>query len=370
MSVTKEKGKDTWKLDISKGYNAVTGKRNRFIKRNIKTRKEALELESYYRMTKYGDYSTIKGASLDILYEIMKDEDKKKQRKESYISSQNGNYNKHFSPYFKHATIGLLTYKDIDAFRETLLDKDLSNNTVNKQMILMKKLLDIAVKEGFLNENPCSQIKRLPVPKHKMNYWTVKEFQQFLTLLEPDDSSYKLIFKVLFSTGMRIGELLGLTWKDIDFNRKEIDVNKTLIHLPGRTILNEPKTDASIRKITIQSNLADELQSWKETQTARLSRFTDDVEQLQVFQFAPSIISRYMVTNKYNAILERTTELKRIRIHDFRHSHVALLIENGEEQFPIKERLGHASIQTTYDTYGHLYPSKQKSMSDKLNDLF
>ncbi|PLS38350.1 hypothetical protein CYV26_06475 [Carnobacterium maltaromaticum] len=126
------------------------------------------------------------------------------------------------------------------------------------------------------------------------------------------------------------------------------------------------KTDAGKRKITIKNNLADELQSWKETQTARLSRFTDDVEQLQVFQFAPSI----MVTNKYNAILERTTNLKRIRIHDFRHSHIALLIENREKEFPIKQRLGHTSIQMTYGTYGHLYPSKQKSMSDKLNDLF
>ncbi|MGY3779518.1 site-specific integrase [Isobaculum melis] len=64
-----------------------------------------------------------------------------------------------------------------------------------------------------------------------------------------------------------------------------------------------------------------------------------------------------MVTNKYNTILERTTKLKRIRIHDFRHSHIALLVENSEKEFPIKERLGHASIHPTYDTYGHLYQS-------------
>ena len=121
-----------------------------------------------------------------------------------------------------------------------------------------------------------------------MNYWNVnefQEFQQFLTLFEPDKTSYKLIFKVLFSTGMRIGELLGLSWEDIDFRRKEIDVNKTRIHLPGKTILNEPKTNASKHKITIQSNLVDELQPWKETQTARLSQFTDDVKQLQVFRY-------------------------------------------------------------------------------------
>lgn len=92
---------------------------------------------------------------------------------------------------------------------------------------------------------------------------------------------YKLIFKVLFSTGRRIGELLGLMWGNIKFKRKEIDINKTLIHLPKKNILNEPKTDASKHQITIQSNLVDELQSWTGTQT---TRFIDDVEQLQVFQ--------------------------------------------------------------------------------------
>ena len=370
MAIRKDKVKGTWIVDISDGYNAVTGKRNRIIKRNIKTRKKAIELESNYRISHFGDYSNIKGASIDLLFQLMRLEDQKNQRKKSYIQTQDYNYRKHFELYFKDAVIENLGYKDIDTFREVLISKGLSNNTINKQMILMKKLLAVAVKEGFLSKNPCSELKKLAVKKKKMDYWTVKEFQHFLTLLEPDEYPYKLIFKVAFSTGMRIGELLGLTWEDIDLRIQTIYVNKTLIHLKGRTILNDPKTDSSIRYITIHDSLVKELKTWKNKQNELLSSFTNNTDQLQVFQYVPNIISRYMVYRKYEAIITRTNQLQRIRIHDLRHSHVAFLIENGEKEFPIKQRLGHASIQTTYDTYGHLYPSKQKSMSDKLNDLF
>lgn len=370
MAIRKDKVKGTWTVDISDGYNAVTGKRNRVIKRNIKTRKKAIELESHYRITYFGDYSTMKGASIDLLYQLMRQDDQKNQRKESYIQTQDYNYHKHFELYFKDAVIENLGYKDIDIFREVLISKGLSNNTVNKQMILMKKLLAVAVKEGFLSKNPCSDLKKLAVKKKKMDYWTVKEFQHFLTLFEPDEYPYKLIFKVAFSTGMRIGELLGLTWEDIDLRTQTIYVNKTLIHLKGRTILNDPKTDSSIRYITIHDSLVEELKTWKNKQNELLSSFTNNTEQLQVFQYAPNIISRYMVHRKYEVIIARTNQLQRIRIHDFRHSHVAFLIANGEKEFPIKQRLGHSSIHTTYDTYGHLHEDKQKGMSDKLNDLF
>ena len=73
---------------------------------------------------------------------------------------------------------------------------------------------------------------------------------------------------------------------------------------------------------------------------------------------------------KFKQILQRDPSLKRIRIHDFRHSHASLLINQGEDYLVVKERLGHASITTTIDTYSHLYPSKQKSIADKLDNLY
>ena len=79
-------------------------------------------------------------------------------------------------------------------------------------------------------------------------------------------------------------------------------------------------------------------------------------------------MTRFKVSKKYDDVVERSSTLKRIRIHDFRHSHVAFLIDNAEDPFIIKERIGHASINTTYDIYGHLYPNKQQGVASKFNN--
>lgn len=370
MAYRKDEATNTWIVDISGGKDAVTGKRRRFIRRNVRTRKEAIQLEQELRMTKFGNCISSDGITMDGLFQLMKKADIRNQRKDSYMSTQEYNYKAHFAEYFKNAKIDALTYEDMETFRETLQAKGLSNNTVNKLMIQMKKLLDIAVKNGYLKENPCIYLKKLKVVKKKMDYWTVEEFKHFMTLFEPDEYAYKLFFKVAFLTGMRVGELLGLTWEDVDFKNYQISVNKTLINLPGgRNVVNDPKTAASARSIAISRDITGELKAWKEKQTAMLAPYTADTETLQVFQFVPQLVSRFMVRNTFDKVMQRTDKIKRIRIHDLRHSHVALLISHEEEPYPIKERVGHASISTTYDIYGHLYPSKQKGIADNLEGL-
>ena len=370
MTVRKDKEKGTWIIDITNGKDPITGKPNRIIKRNIPTRKEAIELENHLRVTQLGDTSFASSImTMDMLYELVVETDKEEQRKESYMATQEYNYNKHIKEYFAKAKIEKLTHKELKTFRSSLSDKGLSNNTVNKLMIQMKKLLDVAVKHGVLKENPCKQLKKLPVKKKKMDYWTPAEFQEFMTLFTSEEYPFQLFFKVAYLTGMRMGELLGLTWEDVDLRGDSLEVSKTLIHLTGRMVINSPKTVAGNRQITLNHKLADELYQWKDRQRELLAEYVTEPEKLQVFQFVPSLMTRYMITKKYDKVIERSSTLKRIRIHDFRHSHVALLINNGEDPYTIKERIGHASISTTLDIYGHLYPNKQKSMSDKLDCL-
>ncbi|MCL4893685.1 tyrosine-type recombinase/integrase [Streptococcus suis] len=90
---------------------------------------------------------------------------------------------------------------------------------------------------------------------------------------------------------------------------------------------------------------------------------------MSVFQSSPITITKNSIEKQYKKILERNAALKKIRIHDFRHSHASLLINRGEDYLVVKERLGHAFITTSIDTYSHLYPSKQKDLADKLDDL-
>lgn len=371
MPVSKDKQTGLWKVDISGGVNPVTGKRRRYTKRNIKTRREALALEPLLRVQKFGDLSAVEGVTLDLLYTLTQEDDRMNHCRSTYLNTQASYYKKHFEGYFKEAQIDKITHREIETFRQSLIDQGLAPSTINRLMAQLSKLFNTAVKHGFRSDNPCTVLRKLAESPNKMNYWTVEEFNTFMSLFEVSEYPYQLFFKVAFSTGMRKGELLGLTWEDVDFNRHTIQVNKTLVRNPnGHLGFNPPKTKAGYRSITIHNSLTIELKAWKEKQHQLLAPFFEDTETLQLFQFIPEPLNEFRVKYAYDKVMKRTNKLKKIRIHDFRHSHVALLIEHGEDPYVIKERLGHASIKTTYNTYGHLYPNRQQSLSDKLDGLF
>ncbi|WP_155966110.1 tyrosine-type recombinase/integrase [Streptococcus ruminantium] len=372
------KGKDgNWIVDISNGFDPITLKQRRLVRKGYKTKKEATEAEHYLRSVELKERFYGAKITVYMLYELLKEEDRINHRKISYINTQENNYNRHIKNYFsKVDNVGKLTYEDIYQFREHLRqkvaqnsDNPLSTNTINKIMILLKKIFDVGLRKGYYTTNPVKLLKKLPIEKTKMQFWTVKEFQQFLTLFEPEEYNIKLLFTLLFFSGLRLGEALALTWQDIDFSTNTIHITKSVYVNKGVSYISSTKTKAGTRRIIINKKLSQELQYWQQQQKHLLEQFTSDSMSLQVFQSSPITITKNSIEKQYKKILERDATLKKIRIHDFRHSHASLLINQGEDYLVVKERLGHASITTTIDTYSHLYPSKQKDLADKLDDL-
>lgn len=372
------KGKDgNWIVDISNGFDPITLKQRRLVRKGYKTKKEATEAEHYLRSVELKERFYGAKITVYMLYELLKEEDRINHRKISYINTQENNYNRHIKNYFsKVDNVGKLTYEDIYQFREHLMqkvaqnsDNPLSTNTINKIMILLKKIFDVGLRKGYYTTNPVKLLKKLPIEKTKMQFWTVKEFQQFLTLFEPEEYNIKLLFTLLFFSGLRLGEALALTWQDIDFSTNTIHITKSVYVNKGVSYISSTKTKAGTRRIIINKKLSQELQYWQQQQKHLLEQFTSDSMSLQVFQSSPITITKNSIEKQYKKILERDATLKKIRIHDFRHSHASLLINQGEDYLVVKERLGHASITTTIDTYSHLYPSKQKDLADKLDDL-
>ena len=88
--------------------------------------------------------------------------------------------------------------------------------------------MDVGLRKGFYKEHPVGLLKKLPIEKAKLNFWTVKEFKHFLTLFSNEEYNIKLLFTVLFFTGLRLGEALALTWKDIEFSTNTIHVSKSV----------------------------------------------------------------------------------------------------------------------------------------------
>lgn len=215
--------------------------------------------------------------------------------------------------------------------------------------------------------------KKIVSKTKKMNYWTMDDFLLLDQLFKEDEEVFRLFFHLAFFTGMLKGEILALIWRDIDFITGQITVNKSVIRLSGKEIISEPKTVAENRVIAIHSKLCELLEKWNTNQTALLNEYMENrsIGEVRIFEETPfRVIDADRLRKKYDNILKRSPELKRIRIHDFRHSHVASLIHQDEKPYIIKDRLGHASIQTTYDIYGYLYPSKQRKLADGLDSLY
>lgn len=366
MTVKKAKN-GTWTVDISDGFHPVTQKRIRIIRKGFKTKKEALELEQYIRVVELKEKRFDFLVTTDMLFDILEEEDQQNNRKISYIFTQRNNYERHIKPYFLNTNLNKLSYEHIFEFREHLKTKSkkqndsvtLSHNTVNKIMILLKKIFDTGVRKSLIDKNPVENLRKLPISKPTIKFWSVEEFNEFRKLITSDEISYNLFFTIAFFTGMRLGEILALNWYDINLITNTIHITKTAYFVHGTNHINSTKTRAGTRHITINHKLARMLGDWKEKQSDLLKEFTTDTESLQVIQSTPLPITKNMIDKKFKQILARNNYLKKIRIHDLRHSHASLLINQGEDYLVVKERLGHASITTTIDTYSHLYPSKQ-----------
>ncbi|AEZ61620.1 Integrase [Streptococcus infantarius subsp. infantarius] len=377
MTVKKAKN-GTWTVDISDGFHPVTKKRIRIIRKGFKTKKEALELEQYIRVVELKEKRFDFLVTTDMLFDILEEEDRQNNRKISYITTQRNNYERHIKPYFINTNLNKLSYEHIFEFREHLKIKPkkqndsstLNHNTVNKIMILLKKIFDTGVRKSLIDKNPVENLRKLPISKPTINFWGIEEFNEFRKLIKSDEISYDLFFTIAFFTGMRMGEILALNWGDINLITNTIHITKTAYFVNGINHINNTKTRAGTRHITINNKLARRLADWKEEQENLLKEFTTDTGSLQVIQSTPIPMTKNMIDKKFKQILTRNNNLKKIRIHDLRHSHASLLINQGEDYLVVKERLGHASITTTIDTYSHLYPSKQKNLASKLDDFF
>lgn len=186
----------------------------------------------------------------------------------------------------------------------------------------------------------------------EMAFWTKEEYLQFIDAMMDKPLSF-YAFEMLYWCGIREGELLALTPADFDLDKRTVTINKTFQHTGGKDIITPPKTEKSNRTITMPRFLADEMQEYLKMQ---YNIGLDD----RMFPVTKSYLYREMQRGC------QETGVKRIRIHDLRHSHISLLIDQGFSAVAIADRVGHESIDITYN-YAHLFPSKQAEMADKLD---
>ena len=188
----------------------------------------------------------------------------------------------------------------------------------------------------------------------KFDFWTYEEFRQFIQSAKDDISVYT-IFNLFFFSGMRMGELLALTLNDFDFEKNTININKSLAVIDGEATTKKTKTEKSNRIIAMPTPIMDLVKEY----ATHLYEYNPNT---QLFNSSKTSLHRDM--KKYCKI----SDVRKIKVHELRHSHASHLIELGVSPLSISERLGHEDIKTTLDTYSHLYPNKQSEIANILTE--
>ena len=322
-------------------------------KRGFATKKEALGFERDF----LEQQSTNPDMTFQNLYEIYM-EDMAARLKQSTLLTKKAVLQTHILPFFGSKPINEIKASDVRRWQAKLMSSpnNYSQTYLKKINTELNSIINYAKRFYDLNTNPCGKAGTIGKAKaEEMDYWTYDEYIAFREGVKDKSLSY-ICFEVLYWTGMREGELLALSPADIDLDNKTISINRTYQRIEGKDVFTSPKTRKSKRKIPIPDFLCQELSDYIQ------SRYMPDADE-RLFPVTKSYLSHEMIRGCKN------TDVKKIRIHDIRHSHASLLINQGCDALMLADRLGHEKVSTTLNTYSHLFPHKQQELVHSLESL-
>ena len=352
MAAFKNKDNGTWYVQFR--YTDWKGERQQKLKRGFATKREALEWEREFLMEKQADVN-MTFESFVALYE----RDIKPKLKLNTWLTKESIIKKKILPYFAKRKLSEITAKDIMRWQNEIREmrdchgKPLSKTYLKTVHNQLSAIFNHAARFYGLNINPARQAGNMGAEERKeMLFWTREEYTKFSEAMMDKPLSF-YAFEVLYWCGIREVELLALTPADFDLDKGLLSITKSYQRLKGRDVITDPKTPKSIRVIQMPQFLTDEIRDYLKS----LYKVQPDQ---RIFEVTKSYLHHEMDRGAKEA------GVKRIRIHDLRHSHVSLLIEMGFSALAIADRVGHESVDITYK-YAHLFPSKQQEMAQKLD---
>ena len=353
MSV--KKNKSTGKWDVHFRYTDWRGERQRKHKCGFITKKDGVEWERKFLQVNAQDLCM----SFEAFLEQYKEDRKPRLRNSTWYGKIQMIETK-ILPFFRKKPMNEILSTDIIKWQNNMLELKKPNGdnysktylkTINNQLTAVMNHAHVYY---GLKVNPTVLVPSIGQKNaDEMLFWTLEEYTKFADVMIYNPRAY-YAYQILYWCGIRVGELLALTYSDIDLVKKTITINKSYQVVQGIEYITDPKTPMSKRIISIPDFLCLE------------------IRQLMglVYHFMPtdriftSISKSYLGRHiKYGA---KQAGIKQIRVHDLRHSHVSHLIELGFSPVSIASRVGHKSIEITL-RYAHLFPNKQSEMANMLN---
>lgn len=263
-----------------------------------------------------------------------------------------------------------LNHERIESFM-IKLRKERTAKTVNNYLLLLRAMLRFAKKRKYINDNPASDVEHVKVEHKEVDFYKPDELN---ALFHASRAPYRTLFQMAVLTGMRRGEILALTWSNVNWQSNQILVKQSLSWLSEKERINKntdsrwefisPKSRGSVRPIIMSPMLR---------QLLLKHRAESDKNKYDLVfcnELGEPIDPDNMIHREYIPALKRA-RLRHIKFHSLRHAFTTLLIAQEENMKFIQSQLGHASITTTMDRYGHLLPSAYNGVGNRLdNQLF
>lgn len=373
-SYTTKDGSKYYKFQLYVGKDPLTGKSIKTTRRKFKTKKEAqLALSRLQLEIDKGSFNKDVLETYQDVYEIWIEQYKNTVKESTFVKTKElfklhilptmGKYKldkinvricqKHVNEWFK----GFVKYRTIKAYAS--------------------KVLDHAAMLEMISSNPMKNVtmpKKIdtPLEEKKIKSYTKEELTQFLQgLKEGKNFKAYVFFRLLAFSGIRQGEALALLWTDVNFNLKEISINKAKSKGEGyRTIIQTPKTSSSIRTIKLDDKTIQILKEWKLRQKQDLLALGYNSLHADQLIFSNPENTHLSASSIREWILrvQKNYNLTPITIHGLRHTHCSLLFEAGATVKEVQERLGHKDVQTTLNIYAHVSEKAKDVAAEKFSN--
>ncbi len=233
----------------------------------------------------------------------------------------------------------------------------MDNGIANNSILLLHRILKTAVKQNVISRNPATFAEIPKKEKNSIQTWTEEEVKKFL--LHSQESRYHIGYLLAITTGMRLGEVLGLRWQDVDFEKHTITINQTSGH--DDKIKKTAKTNSSKRTIPVPKETIESLKKHRITinkEKLKCGSAYQDFDLINCTEFG-MVIRRANFRNTFLRTIDNAG-IKRIKFHDLRHTHATILLKQGVNPKIISERLGHTDISMTLRVYSHVLPNMQE----------
>jgi integrase len=265
----------------------------------------------------------------------------------------------YINPMIGDVPLRALTRMHIDQVLDAARPK-LALSTLALLRVCLGTALNTAVTWELIDKNPVTLTEAPRVPRREQHFLDVAGAQRLLTIIQ--QSEYSPIYLMALTTGMRVGEILGLRWQDIDLDHRQLTVAHAVARIDGELHLLEPKTQSSRRSITLSQVSVAALRAHRVGQTLAFL----DGSGLVFPGPTGTPIDSSSVRRSFRQLLRRN-HLPAIRVHDLRHSWASIQLAMGTPAKVVSEQLGHASISVTLDTYSHVVPAMMQQAADAMD---